>query len=108
MSPTRRRRRRSRGGEAGAQEAGQAQPAPALPPLPQWRWRTFPVFFMFSLGIFVGLYTGLVVAATDNGTIETIVIFAAAGLLGLAFSRLATRFLMQRGTIKPRRVQRRR
>ena len=49
QSPRRRRRRRKRGGGGGAApEAAQANVSPALP---DWRWRTFPVFFAFVVGL---------------------------------------------------------
>ena len=47
----RRRRRRRRGGSGGgAPEATETETSPALP---DWRWRTFPVFFAFVAGALV-------------------------------------------------------
>ena len=93
-------RRHAKQTRAGA-TATATQPAPKLPfelqPMPDWRWRTLPVFFMFSArgddrpadrshrrkqpqnnGLFLGATT------------------AVALMLGLGFSRLATRFLLSR------------
>ena len=75
MSPRRRRRRIRGGAEAGAEVA--ATPQPAAPALPEWKWRTMPVFIALSFGLFVGL------------------------LLGISVSRFVMRLLMQRGIIKP-------
>ena len=98
MSPSRRRRRRLRGGgEAGGEAAATPQPAP--PPLPEWKWRTMPVFIALSFGLFVGLYLGMV--ATGTGIAATVIFLIVAGMLGISVSRFVMRLLMQRGIIKP-------
>ena len=104
MSPARRRRRRSRGGGEGA---GESQAQAAAPPFPEWQWRTLPVFFALSLGLFVGMYLVLFVAEREgpfagDGLPQTIVLIVAAGMLGLSISRIFSRFLVRRRIIKPR------
>jgi len=77
----------------------------ALAPLPAWKWRTFPVYFAFSLALFIGVYVGLIAAtASDagNSSIGLLVAGIPAVMLGLGFSRLMLRFMMARGIIKPR------
>ena len=97
MSPSRRRRRRMRGpGEGGGETAAKQ---PAAPPLAEWRWRTMPVFIALSVGLFVGLYLGVVVQGT--GIAATVVFLVVAGMLGISVSRYVMRLLMQRGIIKP-------
>ena len=52
-SRRRRRRRRHRGGGGGAESAAGPEPqsrAKATPQPPDWRWRSFPVFFAFVCG----------------------------------------------------------
>ena len=50
-SRRRRRRRRHRGGGGGAERAAGPEPqAKATPQSPDWRWRSFPVFFAFACG----------------------------------------------------------
>ena len=98
MSPARRRRRRTRGTQESGTEAATKQQA-APPPLPEWRWRTMPVFIALSAGLFVGLYLGIVIPGT--GIVATVVFLAVAGMLGISVSRYVMRLLMQRGIIKP-------
>ncbi len=79
-SPVRRRRRRRRGkrqNETTYQHRESRQPPtrPAPRPLPEWNWRTFPVFFAFVVGIVI---MGLV-APTPLG----LIFFG--GLFGLAY-----------------------
>ena len=80
-SPVRRRRRRRRGKRQGEKttyqprESREPPPKPALRPLPEWNWRTFPVFFAFVAGIVI---MGLV-APTPLG----LIFFG--GLFGLAY-----------------------
>ena len=111
MSPARRkrtRRDRSERGEqptAGAPASGASQPAP---PGPIWRWRTFPVYFAFALGSFIGLYVGILGSALQDegqGWFLTSAFIGVAIMLGLGFSRLSTRWLMGRNWIKPRSVR---
>ncbi|MGE0598890.1 MAG: hypothetical protein AB7J35_03580 [Dehalococcoidia bacterium] len=63
-------------------------------PMPKWEWRTFPVYFAFSLGGFIGLYMGLVAGATSNNTVSLIVFTVWAILLGFGFSRITSRWMM--------------
>lgn len=104
MSPSRRRRRRVRGpSEGGGEEKAKAQSA--APALPEWRWRTMPVFVALSAGLFVGLLLGS--GAIEGGTTTATVIFLiVAGMLGISISRVVMRLLMQRGIIKPQRRRR--
>lgn len=98
MSPSRRRRRRIRGTvEGGGEAATKHQAAP--PALPEWKWRTMPVFIALSAGLFVGLYLGMV--ATGTGIAATVIFLIVAGMLGISVSRYVMRLLMQRGIIKP-------
>ena len=108
MSPTRRKRTRRDRGErseqpqAAAQSGGSNQPAP---PGPIWKWRTFPVYFAFALGAFIGLYAGILGSALQDegeGWFLTATFIGVAIMLGLGFSRLSTRWLMDRNWIKPR------
>lgn len=62
--------------------------------MPNWEWRTFPVYFAFSLGGFIGLYMGLVAGATSNNTVSLIVFTVWAILLGFGFSRITSRWMM--------------
>ena len=70
--------------------------------MPEWNWRTFPVFFAFAIGAFVGLYVGMVVAWSDNSAAQTSAFLVVALLLGLGFSRLSSRWMLSRNWIKPR------
>lgn len=100
MPSSRRRSRRRRRAAGAAGEGAPVAPASAaqrvVRPLPEWRWRTFPVYFAFSLGSFVGLYLGLIVAATGEGWLVTAVFVAVAVMLGLGLSRLTTRWVVGR------------
>ncbi len=98
MSPARRRRRRSRGG--GGEGASESQAQAAASPFPEWQWRTLPVFFALSLGLFLGLYLGLF--ASNGGLPTTVIFVVVAGMLGLSISRIFSRFLVRRRIIKPR------
>jgi len=73
-----------------------------------WKWRTFPVFFAFALGLFIGVYAGFIsgVLKDENDTVSLVVFVVAALFLGFGFSRLTTRFMIERRWVKPR--QRRR
>ncbi|MBA4180958.1 MAG: hypothetical protein C0506_10255 [Anaerolinea sp.] len=70
--------------------------------MPEWKWRTFPVYFGFALGGFVGLYFGVIVAGVDNSAFTTVVFIGFALLLGFGLSRISTRFLISRQWVKPR------
>ncbi len=99
MSPTRRRRRRLARAGGGAGEAATGA-GTSRPPLPEWRWRTLPVFAALSVGLFTGIILGS--AVTGTGIAGTVVFLIVAGMLGLSVSRLLTRLLMRRGFIRPR------
>ncbi len=79
----RRRRRRTRRGDEGAKTTYQPRETPAPRPkaptreLPEWNWRTFPVFFAFIVGV---VLMGLAIAVPVLG-----LIFFIGGLVGLAF-----------------------
>lgn len=100
MSPSRRRRRRIRDGGGETQAATPARPS--APALPEWRWRTLPVFAALSFGLFVGIVLGGTPVVAGGGIVGTVVFLIVAGMLGLSVSRLLTRGLMRRGFIKPR------
>ena len=100
-----RRTQRARAREAGETRAA----APTIPrpvfepkPLPDWRWKTFPVFFALAAGGFIGLYAGIVVQAANNAAISTLVFVAFALPLGFGFSRLSTRWLLSRRLVRAR------
>jgi hypothetical protein len=102
MSSARRRRRRSRGQATGGatEQQPQARGAGA-----QWNWRTFPVYFGFSLGMFIGLYMGLIageLSREGNTWMSTGIFIAVAIMLGLGLSRLTTNWLVNRRFIKAR------
>lgn len=104
MTATRKRPRRERGSSPAP--ASPPNPAPpALRPLPEWRWRTFPVYLAFSLALFIGVYVGLIAAEANdagNSTVSLLLAGVPAILLGLGLSRLVIRFMMTRGIVKPR------
>jgi len=58
---------------------------PAQPAMPDWDWKTFPVFFAFAVGVVI---MGIVVAAPPLDTWLFIL-----GLLGVSFgvAHIATR-----------------
>jgi len=70
--------------------------------MPNWQWRTFPVYLAFAVGGFIGLYMGLISGATDNGAIYTFSFVFWALLLGFGFSRLTTRWILSRNWGKRR------
>lgn len=74
--------------------------------MPNWKWKTFPVYFAFSVGGFIGLYFGVIVQATENSALTYGVFVAFALLLGFGLSRLTTRFLISRNWVKPRPAKR--
>jgi len=63
--------------------------------MPRWQWRTFPVYFAFALGGFIGLYMGLIAAAA-NETVQLVFFMLWAILLGFGFSRVTSRFMISR------------
>lgn len=70
--------------------------------MPDWKWKTFPVYFAFSVGGFIGLYMGVIVAGVENSVFTTVVFVAFALMLGFGLSRVSTRFLISRQWVKPR------
>jgi hypothetical protein len=104
MSAKERRARRQR--HPGVEHPGAPEAARAVLPLAEWKWRTFPVYFAGSLGLFVGVYigwlAGFIAADSKNQTVTTVVFVISAILLGFALSRVTTRFLLGRRWIKPR------
>lgn len=107
MTSTRKRPRRDRSSSVAAQSqpVSQPQPSKGLKPLAEWRWRTFPVYFAFSLALFIGVYVGLLAAAANdagNSSISLVLAGLPAIMLGLGLSRIVVRFMMTRGVIRPR------
>lgn len=107
---SRKRRTRSRGGSVATAEGAVEVPAAPheaeeRPALPQWKWRTFPVYFALSLGLFVGGYagylTGYVHANSGDALPSTIMFGVMAVLLGFGVARFGVRGLMGWGVIKP-------
>jgi hypothetical protein len=81
------------------------QPAPASTPSLGWKWRTFPVYFAFALGSFLGVYAGILSAwLNDEGEswLATSIFIAVAIMMGLGLSRLTTRWLVTRRWIRTR------
>lgn len=70
--------------------------------MPEWKWKTFPVYFALTLGLFIGLYAGIIVQGVNDSTFTTLVFVLFALLLGFGISRISTRFLISRQWIKPR------
>jgi hypothetical protein len=73
--------------------------------MPNWQWRTFPVFFMFAAGLFIGVFVGVpsgIAAEAGNSTPQFVLFLASAMLLGLALSHVVVRWLLSRGFVKPR------
>ena len=111
MSTARRRAKRASVGggrppQVGAPVGGGA-PAYVPVAMPAWKWKTFPVYFAFAVGGFIGLYAGVVVQATENSALTYAVFVAFALLLGFGLSRLTTRFLISRNFVKPRPARKR-
>ena len=80
-------------------------PGRVLPELSVWRWKTLPVYFALTGGLFVGLYLGIAVgffANEGNETPMTAVLIIAALAFGFALSRVTSRFLLKRGIVKAR------
>ena len=111
MSTGRRRAKRtSVGGGRPVQPSGDVGGgAPSHVPvaMPNWKWKTFPVYFAFSVGGFIGLYFGVIVQATENSALTSGVFVGFALLLGFGLSRLTTRFLISRNWVKPRPARKR-
>ena len=88
-------------------EAGSGPPAYVPVAMPAWKWKTFPVYFAFSMGGFIGLYVGVLVEWRNNLALTYGVFVAFALLLGFGLSRLTTRFLISRNFVKPRPARKR-
>ncbi|HEY5477710.1 MAG TPA: hypothetical protein VIK11_13470 [Tepidiformaceae bacterium] len=106
MPATRRRTRKPRTASAGP---GNASIAPQTPPrvnaaLAPWHWRTFPVYFAFSLGGFIGLYMGIISQSVNNSILSLVVFILFASLLGFGLSRITTRVMVTRNWVRPRPV----
>ncbi|MCK9519417.1 MAG: hypothetical protein M0R74_10420 [Dehalococcoidia bacterium] len=90
-------------------EQAPAQPAPEshVVPMPEWRWRTFPVFFALAVGLFLGTWGGVaagIVASGEDGNslpMNLLFIFSAV-IMGLALSRFMTRWMISRQWVKPK------
>ncbi len=112
-------RRRPRGGRAGSATAS-ASTASAVgeqashtesaavrrvaPPV-AWDWRTFPVYFALTLGLFAGVYIGAAAGYAEsegNGTPMTVAFVMSAILFGFALSRFTSRFLINKGWLRPK------
>ena len=97
MSPAAsKRRRRARTKQIDRYQNEPAVSSKSTPALPIWNWRTFPVLGAFGFGGFLGMIFGNI-----GDPIHTIALFIFVGILGFSLSRLAIRFLMARGLIKP-------
>jgi hypothetical protein len=92
-------RRRRTPSHAPAQPAQQGHaPAHQAPAQSNWHWRTFPVYFAFALGGFLGLEMGIVVAAPDMpGPAQAVVLGFWAILLGFGISRITHKWMTSRG-----------
>jgi predicted lipid-binding transport protein (Tim44 family) len=97
---SKRRRRKTNPGPSALTEGGAAATAAARR-FPEWHWRTFPVFCALAGGLFGGMYLGIIAAAV-GGVFSIAVFIVIAVLMGLALSRLSTRWLLERNWIKPR------
>src|SRR4029079_14603741 len=97
MSTTRKRRPRS-SGSSFQQTVGGGGPqhvdAARVSSLPVWHWRTFPVYFAFAVGGFLGLYMGVLVQAANNSWATLVVFSFWAVLVGWGPSRMTTRWLV--------------
>ncbi len=74
------------------------QPRPNARALPQWRWRTFPVFFAFTAGLLVAS----IVNPPSNG-FGYVLQFAALGGFGYALAHLFVTNVIMAGRLKRRR-----
>jgi VIT1/CCC1 family predicted Fe2+/Mn2+ transporter len=104
MPATRRRSRKPRAANPAPAAPGVA---PQMPPrvsaaMAPWHWRTFPVYFAFSLGGFIGLYLGIISQAVNNSILSLVVFILFASLLGFGLSRITTRVMVSRNWVRPR------
>ena len=102
------RKRTTRRTHAGGGQPQQLAKGAAVPgqSLPSWHWRTFPVYFAFSLGAFLAAYVGVIAGIAEersgNETPVLVLFVTVALLLGFAMSRITTRFLLTRRFAKAR------
>lgn len=68
-----------------------------------WKWRTFPVFFAFALGGFVGLYMGIFSAESPGFFVFASAFWAV--ILGLGFSRITTRWIANKSLARRKKQQ---
>ena len=76
-----------------------------IQPFPSWHWRTFPVYFTFALGLFIGVFVGVpsgIANEHGNGVPALVMFLIAAILLGAGLSRFTTRWLLGRNWVRPR------
>ena len=64
--------------------------------MPQWKWRTFPVYFAFAIGGFLGMYSGIIIAQANDAT-QAIGFAFWAIILGFGLSRFTSMWLLSRG-----------
>jgi hypothetical protein len=74
------------------------QPRPNARTLPQWRWRTFPVFFAFVAGLLIAS----IVNPPSSG-LGYVLQFAALGGFGYALAHLFVTNVIMAGRLKRRR-----
>jgi hypothetical protein len=106
MSTTKRRQRRAREQQTAIPGAAQtATPGPAAtpkPPVPEFKWKTFPVYFAFWLGALIFLELGIIAGATGNSAFTTVISAVVALFLGFGVARLAVNWMMRHNWVKPR------
>ncbi len=91
-------------GRASSGNAHKVERAP-IQPLPDWNWKTFPVFFALAAGLFIGVFIGVPAGiANENGNnlITTVVFLSVAIIFGAALSRVTTRWILSRRWAKAR------
>jgi uncharacterized membrane protein YedE/YeeE len=74
--------------------------------MPEWNWKTFPVYAAFAGGIFFGVWMGMVagVVSADGNSVPVFVVFGLSAVLaGTAFSRVVTRWMLARKWPRPKR-----
>ena len=85
-----------------------AQPAASSPSslagtgIPEWDWRTTPVWFMFAFGGLIGLFVGAAVGASNSYYALLVFLAVFSMIFGLALGRVLRRWLAIR---KVRRIR---
>ena len=107
MSTTKRRQRRAAQQHAAAVQpttasTATAEGANARPPLPEWKWKTFPVYFAFWAAALIFLELGIIAGDTGQSTFTTVVTVVVALFLGFGVARLTTTWLRQHDWVKAR------